>query len=306
MNPRAVLAAAAWCLAAASSYAAAPPDSASVHTLAAGAAGGASFTQGATRSPPPSTAADPKPDAENAPDDSIPLPIPPVAPRIAEGDQYDRCMDMLADDPAGADALAVAWKTGGEAATQCHALAQVELGNPAAGATLLTDLAATSKADPGARAEVFGQAAQAWTMAGNTAQAYATATQAITLSPDDPDLRVTHAIAALAVHQDRQAVDDLTAVLATDPKRADALTLRATAHRRLNELSDAEADIAAACAQDPENPDALLERGIIRQRAGDRDGARADWEKVSDLSPDSPTADLAQQDLALLDAGPVQ
>jgi tetratricopeptide (TPR) repeat protein len=245
-------------------------------------------------------------DAENAPDDAAPLPIPPVAPRIAEGDQYDRCMDMLADDPAGADALAVGWKNGGEAAMQCHALAQIELGNPAAGATLLTALAGASTAEPTARAEVFGQAAQAWTMAGNADQAYATATQAITLSPDDPELRVTHAIAAIAVHQDREAIDDLTDVLATDPKRADALTLRATAHRRLNELAQAKADIALACAQDPENPDALLERGIIRQRSGDRDGARQDWEKAADLSPDTPTGDLAQQDLALLDAGPVQ
>jgi tetratricopeptide (TPR) repeat protein len=244
-------------------------------------------------------------DAENAPDDA-PLPIPPVAPRIAEGDQYDRCMDMLADDPAGADALATAWKAGGEAATQCHALAQVELGNPAAGAALLTTLATTSAAPASARAEVFGQAAQAWTMAANTAQAFETATQAITLSPDDPDLRETHAIAALAVHQDAQAIEDLNDVLASDPKRADALTLRATAHRRLGDLAQASADITWALEQDPEDADALLERGIIRQREGDREGARADWEKVADLSPDTSTGDLAQQDLALLEAGPVQ
>jgi tetratricopeptide (TPR) repeat protein len=257
------------------------------------------------RTPPP---ADPKPapDAENAPDDTVPLPIPPVAPRIAQGDQYDRCMDMLAEDPAGADALAVAWKDGGEAATQCHALAQVELGNPAAGAALLTGLAEASAAEAGARAEVFGQAAQAWTMAGNAAQAYATATQAITLSPDDPELRVTHAIAAAAVHRDREAIDDLTAVLATDPKRADALTLRATAYRQLGDLANAATDITLACAQDPDNADALLERGIIRQRQGDRTGARQDWQRVAELAEDTPTGDLAQQDLALLDAGPVQ
>jgi tetratricopeptide (TPR) repeat protein len=242
---------------------------------------------------------------ENAPDDA-PLPIPPVAPRIAEGDQYDRCMDMLADDPAGADALATAWKDGGEAATQCHGLAQVELGNPAAGAMLLTNLAATSLAAPGARAEVFGEAAQAWTMAGDAAQAFAAAAQAIALSPDDPELRVTHAIAALAVHHGKLAIDDLTLVLATDPKRADALTLRATAFRQAGALAQAASDIALACAQDPDDPDALLERGIIRQRQGNRDGARADWQKVADLSPDTSAADLAQQDLALLEAGPVQ
>ena len=261
-----------------------------------------------TPGPPPAPAAQspaPSADAEDAPADAQ-LPIPPVPPRIAEGDQYDRCMDMLADDPAGADALATSWKAGGEAAAHCHALAQVELGNPAAGAALLTALATTSQAPPSSRAEVYGQAAQAWTMAGAAANAYAAAAQAITLAPEDPDLRVTHAIAAIAMHHDQEADEDLTDALETDPKRIDALTLRATARRNLGRLPEAAADIAMACAQDPDNADALLERGIIRQRQGDLEGARADWEKARELSPDTATGDLAQQNLALLDAGPRQ
>ncbi len=252
------------------------------------------------------TASPPPPDAENAPDDSSPLPIPPVPPRIADSDQYDRCMDMLADDPAGADALATSWKGGGEAATHCHALAQIELGNPAAGAEMLTSLASTSTAPGEARAEVFGQAAQAWTMAANAQAAYDAASQAIKLAPEDPDLRVTHAIAAIAVHRDQEADEDLTDALEADPKRTDALILRATARRDMGHLGEAAADIDAACKQDPENADALLERGIIRQRQGDLEGARDDWQKAEDLSPDTATGDLAQQNLALLDAGPRQ
>lgn len=234
------------------------------------------------------------------------LPVPPVSPRIAEGDQYEHCMDMLAEDPEGAEAFATGWKAGGEGATHCHALAQVELGNPAAGAQLLTDLAAHSTAPAASRAEVFGEAAEAWTMAGNTESAYAAASQGVALSPEDADLRVTHAIAAIATHRAREAEEDLTIALEADPKRADALVLRATARRALGRLAEAQADIAAALAADPDNPDALLERGIIRQRAGDRDGARADWQRVADLAPDSATGDLAEQNLALLDAGPRQ
>ncbi len=251
--------------------------------------------------PPPSPA-----DAEDAPADDTPIPIPPVPPRIANSDQYDRCMDMLADDPSGAEALATSWRGGGEAASHCHALAQIELGNPAAGAALLITLATTSQSPPGARAEMFGQAAQAWTMAGDAPRALDAATQAITLAPEDPDLRVTHAIAALALHQDQAADEDLSDALDADPKRTDALVLRATARRHLGHLADAEADIDKALALDSENPDALLERGIIRERRGDLAGARTDWEKVEDLSPDTPTGDLAQQNLALLDAGPRQ
>jgi tetratricopeptide (TPR) repeat protein len=256
--------------------------------------------------PGPAVTAAPPPEAENAPADDAPIPIPPVPPRIANGDQYDRCMDMLADDPAGADALASAWHGGGEAATHCHALAQIELGNPASGAALLMSLAAASQSPPTARAEVFGQAAQAWTMAGDSRRALDAASQAVTLSPEDPDLRVTHAIAALAVHQDSAADEDLSDALDADPKRIDALVLRATARRHLGRLADAQADIDRALSQDSENADALLERGIIRERIGDLAGARADWERVEDLSPDTATGDLAQQNLALLDAGPRQ
>jgi tetratricopeptide (TPR) repeat protein len=262
---------------------------------------------GAAPGPPvPEVALAPPADAENAPADDTLIPVPPVRPRIAEGDQYDHCMDMLADDPAGADALATTWRGGGEAATHCHALAQIELGNPAAGAALLTSLATTSQSEAAARAELFGQAAQAWTMAGDTARAIDAASQAVALAPEDPDLRVTHAIAALAVHQDQAADEDLSDALDADPKRTDALVLRATARRRLGHLPDAAADVEKALAADPQNADALLERGIIRQRLGNLEGARADWQRAADLSPDTSTGDLAQQNLALLDAGPRQ
>ena len=50
--------------------------------------------------------------------------------------------------------------------------------------------------------------------------------------------------------------------------------------------------------------EALLEHGILRQRVDDQAGARQDWERAISLEPDSATADLAQQNLALLDAGP--
>jgi regulator of sirC expression with transglutaminase-like and TPR domain len=50
----------------------------------------------------------------------------------------------------------------------------------------------------------------------------------------------------------------------------------------------------------------LLERGILRQRRNDDEGARADWQRAISLAPDTATADLAEQNLALLEAGPVR
>jgi Flp pilus assembly protein TadD len=82
--------------------------------------------------------------------------------------------------------------------------------------------------------------------------------------------------------------------------------LRATARRHLGRLADAQVDIEKALSLDGDNADALLERGIIRQRQGDLAGARTDWERAETLSPDNSTGDLAEQNLALLDAGPRQ
>jgi len=39
---------------------------------------------------------------------------------------------------------------------------------------------------------------------------------------------------------------------------------------------------------------------------GDEAGARADWEHARVVDPNSTTADLAEQNLSLLEAGPVQ
>jgi tetratricopeptide (TPR) repeat protein len=233
-----------------------------------------------------------------------PLPIPPVPPRIAEGEDYDKCLGMLNSDPSGAFAFADAWTNGGEAAAHCRALAQIALGDADLGADQLDALAASSHAAATARAAVFGQAGQAWMMAGTPDRAYASATNALELSPDDPDLLIDRAIAETSLERFQDAADDLSHALAADPRRVDALVMRAASWRQLNQLALAQDDIDRAFAEDGDDPDALLERGIIRQRRGDAAGARSDWQRAMELAPDTATGDLAQQNLALLEAGP--
>ena len=234
------------------------------------------------------------------------LPIPPVPPRIAEGEAYDKCLSMLNADPSGAVAFAEAWAAtgGGEGAAHCRALSEIGLGEAELGAALLDKLAASSKAPAAARAVVFGQAGQGWMMAGRPERAYASATRALALSADDADLLVDRAVAGTTLERYREAAEDLTRALDVDPRRVDALVLRASAFRQLGQLDLAQDDVDRALAQDGDNPDALLERGILRQRRGDQAGARRDWERAMQLSPDTATGDLAQQNLALLEAGP--
>jgi len=236
------------------------------------------------------------------------LPIPPVPPRISEGAYYERCLAMLATDPAGARSVAMVWQAtgGGDGAVHCLALSMIALGEPGRGADMLEHLADESHAPAAARAAIYGQATQAWLMIGSGEEANRAATAALALSADDPDLLIEGAVAAAAVQRYQDAVEELTRALTLDPKRADALTNRAAAWRHLGRIDEAEADIERAVAIDPDNPEALLERGILRQRRDDRAGARTDWERTIVLAPDTPTADLAQQNLALLEAGPAR
>ena len=236
------------------------------------------------------------------------LPLPPVPPRVAEGADYEQCMAMLTSDPEGANNFADAWVAtgGGEGATHCLAMAKVALGDVAAGADMLEQLAGSSKAPDVARAAVYGQAEQAWLMAGDASRALGAATLAVSLSDEDPDLLIGRSVASATLGAYGDAADDLSRALELDGKRPDALVLRAAAYRHLGDLERAQDDVDRALAQDGDNAEAYLERGILRERNGDRRGARSDWLEAKTLSPDTPTSDLAEQNLALLEAGPDQ
>lgn len=234
------------------------------------------------------------------------MPAPAGPPRIAEGKDYDRCLAMLSTDPRGASAFADAWEAtgGGDGATHCHALAEITLGAPEKGAEMMETLANASHGQAAARASLYGQADQAWLMAGEPRRAFGAATLALSLTPDDAGLLVDRSIAAASLERYDDAVDDLTRALDIEPGRVDALVFRGAAWRHLDQAGLAQDDIDRAFALDPENADALLERGILRQRQGDREGARQDWEHAIALAPNNATGDLAQQNLALLEAGP--
>jgi tetratricopeptide (TPR) repeat protein len=236
------------------------------------------------------------------------LPVPPFPPRIASGGQYDKCMTMIADDPQGAEAIATSWQTtgGGEAAMHCQALASIAAGKPEAGAKLLEDLAHGGNVEGLARAMLLGQAAEARLMVDQAEPALQDTTEALALRPDDPDLLISRANADDTLDRAEDAVGDLTRALQLDPSRGDALVLRASLRRRMDMPDEARSDISLALALDPEDAEALLERGILRQETGDLVGARQDWTHAQTADPNSEAAELAAQNLALLDAGPAQ
>ncbi len=247
----------------------------------------------------------PEPAAEIA----APLPpVPPFPPRIASGDTYEHCLGLLADDPDGARLAADAWAAagGGDGAAHCQGLTLIATGRPDLGAERLEQLATASLAPDLAKATIFAQAAQAWLMVDRADKARDDATRALLLSPTDTELLILRAQTLRAAGRWTDAIADLTQALTLDAHRADALAMRAAAWRRIERLDLAVADTDRAIALDPDNAEALLERGIERQRLGNVGGARDDWRRALALDPNSTTADLAEQNLALLDAGPNQ
>ena len=239
-------------------------------------------------------------------DDTQALPIPPFPPRITDNKDYESCLAALADDPAVAVTMAEALQGAGvgDAATHCRGLALIALGKPDEGAALLESLAATTTAPPLARASVLGQASQARMMIPQPDKALDDLSQAIALAPQDAGLLIMRAQTEDGLHDYKQAATDLDAALTLDPDRTDALVERASVRRNLNQLDLAETDVSRALAINPDDADALLERGILRQRMGDTKGARSDWQHALGVDPNSTTADLAQQNLSLLEAGP--
>jgi tetratricopeptide (TPR) repeat protein len=234
------------------------------------------------------------------------LPLPPEPPRLADGPEYDRCLAMLRQDPQGAQAFAEAWEAtgGGEGARHCAALALLGIGEPERAAERLQQIAQRSNGSAPARAAVLAQASQAWMIAGDAARAFAASTLALSLTPEDVDILVDRSIALGTLGRYREALDDLDRALAIDAERVEAWVFRAAALRHLDRAVEAEQAVTRALTLDPDNAEGLLERGIIRQLRGDVLGAKADWERAIALAPDTPTADLAQQNLALNEAGP--
>ncbi|MGH7113436.1 MAG: tetratricopeptide repeat protein [Stellaceae bacterium] len=218
----------------------------------------------------------------------------------ADAETYARCMKLARADPHAAQSLARSWlaRGGAHPAAHCAAVALITLGEYQKGATRLQALAKAMTTAPAAlRADVLDQAAQAWLLAGDPVRAYATAGEAVSLQPSDPNLLIDRAEAAAEAGYLNRAVADLDRVLKTNPDQVDALIYRASAYRALDRLDPARADIDKALARAPHSPAALLERGNIRRLEGNAAGARRDWQEVGEVAPGSPEDMAARANL---------
>jgi len=232
-----------------------------------------------------------------------PAPAQPSHTEIDQARQYADCMNLAQSDPDKALKTARAWerKAGGSPAGHCAAVALVGLGHYKEAAEAMEKLAGDELKDRKDLAiSLYGQAAQAWTLANDNVHAIKAESAAIGLEPDNPDLLVDRGILQASSGKFFEAIDDFTKAHDLAANRADILVFRATAYRMLKSFDLANDDIDRAIQLQPKNADAYLERGILRMLQKNVEGAKADWQQVVALGPNSPAAQTAAANLKQL------
>jgi Flp pilus assembly protein TadD len=230
----------------------------------------------------------------------------PADPATALDDeaQYKACMALLERNPAGALDSAVAWERegGGDAARHCKALALIRTGQVEDGALELERVAqAMPQEKAPLAAELFAQAGQAWTKAGNPERALYAQNEGLKLNPKDVPLLIDRAMTFGNSGMYFEALDDLNAAVDLAPNDAEIYAMRAAAYRQLENPDLAEDNITQALKLSPSLPSALLERGYLRRAKGDIAGARTDWLTVIQVLPGTDIASEAQKNIEKLD-----
>ena len=218
--------------------------------------------------------------------------------------QYSACMVLVDKNPTEALESAVAWEKrgGADAAQHCQALALIGLRQYEDAGVLLERIAETM---PQVRApiaaEVFGQAAYAWKLAGKDERALHDLNQGLLLQPKSGELLIDRALLYGESGMYFEALDDLNVAADLLPGRPDIFAYRASAYISLSQLDLAADNLDQALLIAPDYPQALLERGKLRHLNGDKEGARKDLLRVLEVAPKTDVAGAAQQQLEKLD-----
>ncbi len=220
---------------------------------------------------------------------------------------YDACLQLTRKQPDKALELAGKWIAlgGTEAAHHCQALALIGMKDYGEGATRLEELVQQSIQPPVVRANMLGQAAQAWMLQGDPSRAYADQTAALKLVPPDSHENLELLLDRAGTLADSGKYDevllDVDAALKIDPKSAEAMAYRASAHRALGDTDAALADAEKAISIEPDNVAALMERGNLYRLKKRTADARKDWLHILQLETDSPAADAARANIENMD-----
>lgn len=250
------------------------------------------------------------------------IPLPPkqedARPEFTEAERYAACIRLAESTPEATLDQALAWrdKSASAAADHCVAVIYIALDRHREAAETLEAIAEDVRRGRGLPdenapvpeerprliADLYGQAGNAWLMAGDPSKAENAFTQAVTEVPERlgqgmVELLIDRARARGQAGDFAAALKDLDRAQRMAPERADIFIYRAAAARGLDDLPAAAADVENALRLSPDQVDALLERANVRHLTDDYDGAREDWLRILELQPGSGAADAARANL---------
>jgi Tfp pilus assembly protein PilF len=221
-------------------------------------------------------------------------------------EDYDSCVGLIAGDAERAKGEAAAWAEagGGAAARHCRALALIAAGASSAAIDELLDIAAEEPdLSAQARADVLVQAGELLLDEGDGVTAQVAATQALSLSPGDPDATALSAAIRLANGDAAGAMTEIDEAMAGGAATARLLVLRSAAERQLGDFVAAREDARHATELAPDSPSAWLERGRVAARIGDSQDARDAFLRTVDLDRGGKLGLAAQNALQRMEAG---
>lgn len=190
------------------------------------------------------------------------------AGRVDEQRRLEACIAKLDEAPEEAYEDGLAWvaEGGRPFARQCTALALVELGHAAEGASRLEELA---NADNGGSIEqrsiYLTQAGNAWILAGAFEAAIVTLDNAIRLNQNDPNLYADRAAAMMELERWDEAALDLDYAISNLYPDIALHKMRAETRLNLDELVGAQEDVTAALELEPTDIQTLVLRGRVRE-----------------------------------------
>lgn len=154
-------------------------------------------------------------------------------------------------------------------------------------------------------AEIYGQAANAWLVAGEIVRAEAAIDNALSLSTggssQEREFLIDRARIAAADENFDGAYIDLKAVSDAEPGRIDILLLLASAARGSRRFDEASRALKLYEQVYPDDPSAYLELGNLMHAQDKFEDARQAWLKVLLLKEDGPDAEAARANLEALD-----
>ncbi|MEO1407154.1 MAG: hypothetical protein AAFV54_11770 [Pseudomonadota bacterium] len=200
--------------------------------------------------------------------------------RLNEAARLGDCLAKIKEDPEGAYEDGLAWvnEGGRPFARACTAEALLELGHYEEAAIRLEDLAnAEGTGSLSQRIVYLTKSGNAWLVAGQPEAANVTLSNAIRLSPRDPQLKIDRAVALMALDRWTDAEADLNDALVGLIEPAEAYRLRAETRLNLGNLKGAKEDVAKAIDINIEDVDAHVLNGRIKQ---------AEWELADNPPPE--------------------